>query len=377
MAGFEIFPIAKKAIVDGVQEGVAPGMVAGVYSLVQEDCYELFAHGRRRLALQGLPAQPMELDTIFDLASVSKVIATATLIATLVDRGLLQYDDPVRKFIPEFTIPHATIEELLAHTAGLPAWAPLFESVRSHFGTQDIATVPIRDRQRLMRKLVLGIGPDRARNVQAIYSDLTFLTLGFIVEEVLALPFDHAVKRHLWEPMGLTVGEKGLHYKRIERAASMTRDARYAATEACPWRKTILQGQVHDDNCYSMGGYSGHAGVFGHVTDVLDFSKKLLHGFLTPKTLARMWTRVPRPAGCERTPGWDTPSGEMPAFGSFFSRSSVGHLGFTGTSLWIDPARGLAITLLTNRVHPSRDHTAIRAFRNRFHNALAQDLGLV
>src|SRR5690606_30129857 len=123
-------------------------------------------------------------------------------------------------------------------------------------------------------------------------------------------------------------------------------------------------------------GYAGHAGAFGTVSDLLVFGKKLLGGYFSRETIREAWNRVERPAGCDRTPGWDTPSGDEPAFGRLFSPASVGHLGFTGTSFWIDPENRLVVALLTNRVHPSRENPLIKPFRRRFHEALARDLGL-
>ena len=136
----------------------------------------------------------------------------------------------------------------------------------------------------------------------------------------------------------------------------------------------MLQGQVHDDNCWAMGGYAGHAGVFGCAEDVLRFAARLLGGFFPKEILGALWTRVALPVGCERTLGWDTPSGLLSSAGKKASARMVGHLGFTGTSLWIDPVEGWAVTLLSNRVHPSRDNQKIRSFRPVFHDTLAEEL---
>jgi CubicO group peptidase (beta-lactamase class C family) len=146
-----------------------------------------------------------------------------------------------------------------------------------------------------------------------------------------------------------------------------------AATEKCPWRGGVLQGQVHDDNCWAMGGYGGHAGVFAPVGDVLRFTAALFGGFLSYDTLKTMWS----PVMGGRTYGWDVPSGDEPSVGKVFGLPryrAVGHLGFTGTSLWVLPKNGLAIALLSNRVHPSRDNILIKSFRSQVHEALAEDL---
>src|SRR5262249_54428427 len=150
----------------------------------------------------------------------------------------------------------------------------------------------------------------------------------------------------VWEPMGVSTA----FYRRIPGASPVPVET-VAPTESCPWRERVLQAEVHDDNCWSMGGYAGHAGAFGDVRAVLELPRALYAGFLSRETLSAMWTRVP---GFDRTLGWDAPSGEEPSAGRLFSRNSVGHLGYTGTSLWIDKDAGLAVALLSNRVHPTR-----------------------
>lgn len=168
------------------------------------------------------------------------------------------------------------------------------------------------------------------------------------------------------------MGVQDAFYARVDRSVEKGRLDLVAATEESVWRGGVLQGQVHDDNCWAMGGYGGHAGAFGSVQDVLHFSKMLMGGFLSRETLNVTWTRVSRPLGCERTLGWDTPSVGSSA-GQCFSKNSVGHLGYTGTSLWIDLDAELAVCLLTNRVHPIRENEKIKTFRPRFHDAIRID----
>lgn len=376
MANFERFPKARAVLEKGIADGVAPGFVAGFWMANDPSHIELFAVGERRLKAKGLSSQPMEIDTIFDLASVSKVFATATLAARLVDRGWIDYETPLKAILPSFRMENVQLAHLLSHTAGLPAWAPLYERIRARFPGLPLESVPVSERQKAMRELVLSVDPDRGIEQKAVYSDICFLLLGFALEEVTGLPLDQAVRKFVWEPMDLFEGNRpGPFYRRTNQAAFRARDEKVAATEDCPWRQAVLQGQVHDDNCWSMGGYGGHAGAFGTARDLLLFSKHLLTGrFISRSTLERMWTRVEHPENCERTLGWDTPTGDAPAFGRRFSPRSVGHLGFTGTSLWIDPDQGLAVTLLSNRVHPSRDNIRIRPFRSEFHDALGSDL---
>ncbi|MBC7692771.1 MAG: beta-lactamase family protein [Methylotenera sp.] len=366
------FPVAFKTLQDGVAEGVAPGFVAGVWQAAgpQGGTHDLVAVGNRRLTSASLLAQPMEVNTVFDLASVTKVMGTATLAAVLVDRGWITWETPLQALVPEYRFPEIRLKHLLSHTAGIPAWFPLFEKIRAHYPLKSIHQVPVSERQKLMRKLVTDIPPEHPVGKVAVYSDLSFLLLGFALEEATGMPLDRAVMDFVFRPMGLATA----HYVRTTQSVESARNPRVAATEDCPWRGGVVQGQVHDDNCWAMGGYAGHAGAFADAADVLKFSVALMKGFVSPCTLHKLWTRVDEPVGCDRTLGWDTPSGSEPSFTKRFSPLSVGHLGFTGTSLWIDPDRQLAVTLLSNRVHPTRENTLIKAFRGRFHEALWQDL---
>ncbi|MCM2277809.1 MAG: beta-lactamase family protein [Oligoflexia bacterium] len=362
------FPRAVAAIRGALAEGVAPGMVAGLYSLARPAEIRVLAAGARRK----IPSeQPMEPETVFDLASVSKVMATASLAAVLVERGWIGWSTPLEAFFPNASFRGITLRHLLSHTAGFIAWKPFWEELRHAFPERELSAVPVAERQAEMRRRVLAVAPEAAPGARCVYSDVSFLLLGFMLEEVTGMPLDRAVREFVWKPMGL----EAAFYRRVTRPVAEARLESVAATEDCPWRGDVLQGQVHDDNTWAMGGYAGHAGAFGTVRDVLQFARQWMTGFVSARVRAEAWTRVCEPAGCERSLGWDTPSGADSSAGRYFPRGSVGHLGFTGTSLWIDPGAGLAVTLLTNRVHPSRENQRIRAFRPRFHDAIREDLG--
>ena len=365
----EEFPRALRALRSGILSGVAPGAVLGVWLKNEPDSLRVAALGDRRLIPLALP---MEVDTVFDLASVSKVFATATLAGILVDRRWIRWDTTLRAIFPDY--PHAEIEvrHLLAHTAGLPAWKPLWETLRGRFASRALYEISIEERQKAMRELVFAVEPEVCIDERAVYSDLSFLLLGFLLEEVTGMSLDRAVNHLVWEPLGV----RRAFYRHVDRDVDSGRMDRVAATEDSAWRGGLLQGQVHDDNCWAMGGYAGHAGAFADVRDVLQFARRLFDGFLSRETLSAMWTRVAKPSGCERTLGWDTPSGPNPA-AKAFSASTVGHLGYTGTSLWIDPPAGIAVALLTNRVHPTRENDRIRALRPMVHEALRRDLSKV
>jgi CubicO group peptidase (beta-lactamase class C family) len=363
-----LFPRTCSLLTSAIEQEVAPGIVAGLWQKSNPTIISVTAVGKRRIFPSSLPMLP---DTVFDLASISKVIATAALAANFVERGWLKWNTPVAAIFPEFKFKKIQVRHLLSHTAGYCAWVPLWEWMRQQFPFAPLSSIPIRVRQRAMREKVFSITPDVEVEEKALYSDISFLMLGFVLEEIAQMPLDQAVQKFVWKPMGI----RGTFYRKVTRAPDEAIKDSVAATENSSWRGGVLQGQVHDDNCWAMGGYGGHAGVFGAARDVLYFSKKLLEGFLSPSTLKAIWTRVPMPPGCDRTLGWDTPSGEQSSSGRLFSKNSVGHLGFTGTSLWIDPEAEIAVTLLSNRVHPSRDNIKIREFRPLFHDAIRMDLG--
>jgi serine-type D-Ala-D-Ala carboxypeptidase len=361
------FPLTWAVLRDGLVQGVAPGFVAGLWQMDKPDRLLVAALGHRRIVPSKLP---MEDSTVFDLASVSKVFATATLAALCVDRGVIRWDTSLQSLLPGYRDPDVQLAHLLSHTAGFPAWSPLWVHLRSMFAPRPLHTISVEDRQREMLNLVLAVEREAVPGERVLYSDISFLLLGFALERALTMPLDQAVGELVWKPMGIN----GAFYRRVDRDVYSGRLESVAATEECPWRGGILQGQVHDDNCWAMGGFGGHAGAFATADDLLRFSARLVGGFLSRQTLQAAWSRTSRPAGCDRTLGWDTPSPVGSSAGKAFSARSVGHLGYTGTSLWIDPEAGPAAVLLSNRVHPTRDNIRIRALRPRFHDALRADL---
>lgn len=298
-----------------VADGRIPGATLGIVT----------ADGRRAVRVAGLAQREPVVETLtrahwFDLASVSKVIATTTAVLRLADEGRIDLDRPLTDAIPDlrqYDVANAperrlTFRDCLCHRTFLPAVEPIYT-----YGDD-----PAR-----LRAFVL----QRAwRHGPAVYSDINFILLGIAIERLTGRGLD-----------GLPLGA-GLAWGPPHGPA--------VATEHCSWRGRVLKGEVHDENCFAMGGRTGHAGLFGTVDGVLDFAQGLLDGSgASPAMLAAMRTPVAghRTAGWEiRFPGW---SG-----GQACSAGTIGHTGFTGTGLWIDVDRALAWTLLTNRVHPSR-----------------------
>jgi len=301
------------------------------------------------------------LDTIFDLASLTKVIATATQAMRAVEAGALALDRRVADHLADWRgadRESVTIADLLEHASGLTAYLPFF---RDHQGRAEF--------ERAICTLPLECAP----RTQSIYSDLGFILLGFVLEDV---GFPIAQFRPNAEA---TLGFR-LQAEFPDRFAELR--ARCAPTELDLWRGRLLQGEVHDENCWALGGIAGHAGLFGTASAVGEFARDVLAGLAGVKetglsvkteTLARFvrTSAVPRSS---RALAWDTMLATS-SCGTRMSPRAIGHTGFTGTSLWIDPARDLYVVLLTNRVHPSRDNNAIQPVRRALHDAIVDQHG--
>jgi CubicO group peptidase (beta-lactamase class C family) len=313
------------------------------------------ATGRLTYSADSTPATP---DTIFDLASLTKVIATAPLLMRLVAARRLLLSAPVRTLLPEWRAGDrhdVTLIDLLEHTAGLTAWWDLFK--RNHSAVEfahEMSELPLEYRPR----------------TRSVYSDLGFLLLGFIVAERGGLPLDIQFE--------MLLGDTGLLFR-----PPPERRPKIAPTEEdVTWRGRLLVGEVHDENAAALGGVAGHAGLFGSAPAVGAYARLVLETLRSPTRLGNPWllrrflrkSTVPRSS---RALAWDTmlPTSSC---GTRLSRAAFGHTGFTGTSLWIDPLRDLYVVLLTNRVHPVRPadrDDALRRLRPQVHDAVVTALG--
>ena len=333
-----------RAVIDGaVAAGEIPGAVAiyGTATTIQAP----IAAGFRRL--DGPATTP---DTRYDLASLTKVVSTLPCVLRLLTDGAVRLDDPVRRFISNagwFQSPSlgdATIRELLTHTAGLPAWEPLYTR------TND-------------RLVGLGAALQTARpNIgQVVYSDLGFIVLGAIIERVCGQRQDAFLREVVLDPMGMAETGYGPAGPPV------------AATENCGWRTCVLEGVVHDENAYALGGVAGHAGLFGTAGDLAAYCQAWLRGdprLGDPGLLAKARSEQATGPGVRRALGWLL-KGEGSFAGPAASLQGYGHTGFTGTSLWIEPDAGWFAVLLTNRVHPHRSGGPnIQQIRRDFHHAV-------
>ena len=352
-----------------ISENWVPGAVAAVWNVQDEGKPWTATLGDRRLEPT---REPLEWSTVFDLASLTKPLVTTTLAARLVERGLLDWRTPVRSVLSEAPREWEGIElwHLLSHTAGFQAWSPFWQLLRGRWGER-LPEVSIRQRQRLVREEVLKERPQAVAGARSLYSDVSFLALGFIIEDVLGMRLDRA-----WNELGFAA-----RFHPVHRSGAFLQplEDSCAATESSAWRGGVVQGEVHDENCWSMGGVAGHAGLFGSAEQVVEVVDAIFTGKLFSPAIADVvFARVTPSVGDPRTIGWDIPSGESSSAGPVLAarRGVVGHLGFTGTSLWVDRQSGWAFLLLTNRVHLGRDHAGIRQLRPLFHEAAMRDLGI-
>lgn len=315
------------------------------------------AFGRLTFDEDAAPATPA---TLFDLASLTKVVATATAAMTLVDRGVLEIDAPVRQWIPEWLggdRARVSVRDLLEHSSGLPAWQALYMSCG---GQQEFVYAICR--------LDLAYPPRTA----SLYSDLGFILLGAVLERAGGAPlerlFSDAARPALGDP-----GELPLLFRPPRELR-----ARCAPTQVDPWRGRLLQGEVDDQNAWALGGAAAHAGLFGTAGSIGAFARAVLrtlgrsrdgaNDLARPETMRRFMAPSSVP-GSSRALAWDSmrPSSSC---GTRMSAEAVGHTGFTGTSLWIDPVSATYVVLLTNRVHPSAADQPIQDVRRAFHDAL-------
>jgi CubicO group peptidase (beta-lactamase class C family) len=354
-----------------VADAVFPG-AALLVSVRGQTAHASF-HGRRSLEP---PAGPVDAATCFDLASLTKVLATAPLVLLSVQRGRLVLDTPVHRILPGFAgggREAVTLRMLLEHSSGLPAWRPYYRALASTPDGAPPATAAGRD---AVRRMVAAELPEVPPGTRTLYSDLGFVLLDSILEQVNGQPSDLLFSGWLAEPLSLG-SLFFVDLKAPDRAARARQGRVFAATERCPWRGRTLVGEVHDDNTYAMGGVGGQAGLFGTVQDVAALANvwlsSFIHdgGFFETRLVHEFWRRSDLP-GSTRALGFDTPSPRDSQAGRRFGPRTVGHLGFTGTSLWIDPDRELIVVLLTNRIHPTRHNDAIRRFRPVLHERVAE-----
>jgi len=327
---------ARLATIDRVVErGIRAGGYPGAAVVVGRKGAAVWEKGFGRLGWTSDAGSVVPERTIYDLASLTKVVGTTTAVMILFDEGKIRLDDRVVQYIPEFTggaKDAVTIRMLLEHRSGLPAGRDLWR----------ISSTPEE-----ARAAVISTPLFAAPGQYVEYSDLGADMLGFVVEAVSGEKLDHFLDTRVFVPLGMTD-------TRFRPDGSLR--GRIAPTELNPPRGYPLRGEVHDENAYALGGVAGHAGLFSTASDLAVFAQMMLNGGsyngtrIVADSTVKLFTRR---AAATRALGWDTCGGKG-SCGEYLSSSAYGHTGFTGTSLWIDPEREMFVVLLTNRVHAAK-----------------------
>lgn len=347
------------AIEAAIERGVTPGAVVAIGG--RDGVVHLRGYGATDYA----PGSPEAGDsTLYDLASLTKVVGTTTAVMLLVDRGEVGLDDRLSQHLGVWPgggwRDGVTVRRLLTHTAGLAPfvrfWHPSAGALRGRDAVVDA---------------IVGLEPAHPPGDRVRYSDLGFILLGAMVEEVTGRPLNAFLEEEVWTPLGM--GDTG--FQPLEWADA----GRIAPTEVDTiFRGKHVHGVVHDENAYAMGGVAGHAGLFSTATDLARFGQSLLSAVEgeSPFPAGTETVRVfaARQSGVPRALGWDAAPGSG-GIARSLSPSAFGHTGFTGTSLWIDPGLGFYVVLLTNRVNPTREGTGIGELRRTIHELVAREMG--
>jgi CubicO group peptidase (beta-lactamase class C family) len=367
---------------DALEEGVRRGAYPGAVLLVSREGDTVFERAVGSRALVPKPS-PMRLDVVFDLSSLTKCLATTPAVLLLVRDRRLSLDDRVTRFFHNFGIHgkgSVTFRHLLCHSSGLPAHRNFFLEVARMEQAGRVNFVASRGAREWVYDQVHREKPEAPAGSRAIYSDLGFMILGQIVETISGQTLDRFCRTRIFGPLGLrALSFIDLTLVRGGRLAPQ--HDLIAPTQSCPWRRRIICGEVGDENAYAMGGVAGHAGLFGTARDVDALAGALENGLyeegglLSRDAIREMWTRDGTVPGSTRTLGWDTPSAVGSSAGTRMSSRTVGHLGFTGTSIWMDLERRIRITLLTNRVHPDRENQRIKELRPVIHDLAMEAVG--
>lgn len=354
-----------------INQGVFPGaslLVSTGNKILHQKVY-----GHAQLIPQKIKLTDQHL---FDIASLTKPMATAMLFMLGFQEGSIDLDDTLGQFFPATKLKDISLRQLLNHTSGLPAWKPYFEKLIL-VSPGWIADSHGKGKQWLLDQILLE-KPETPPGARTVYSDLGYILLGKILEIVLGKTLDILFEERIAQKLGLN----STFYNPVgaNNHSPLPDTTLFAATEDCPWREQVLNGEVEDDHAYVMGGIAGHAGLFSTATDIWKWLRELAKAnkgtstFIQQKTFEEFCS-IPEKRDLKMpyfTLGFDTPS-EPSSSGTHFSTQSLGHLGYSGCSFWWDLEKDATIILLTNRVHPTRDNEQIKAFRPRLHDLIWEE----
>ena len=360
----EVYPFITRKLQQACENGSTPGVAL----LVDHDGALLYRHSVG-YAQQYPEHKALHEDTIFDIASLTKVVATTTAAMCLIRDNVLSLEESIRNVIPEFPRDNVTFLHILTHSAGFPGWLPLYEDVQAQADQEGDTFIGSEAARQLIIEKICQTPLMNEPGMQYTYSDLGFILLGCAIERIADMPLESYCDKYIFAPLGMST----TFFRRYDTSL---RAGEYAATERCEWRRRILYGEVHDENAYALGGVAGHAGMFSTLDDIrvfMNILRRCYEGttdFLPQPLVQQFFTRQYLPKESTRALGWDTPSPHDSTAGELLSPTSVGHTGFTGTSIWLDLSRTLLIVLFSNRVHPSRNNQTFLKMRPKIHDTV-------
>ncbi len=352
-----------RVIEQGILQGIFPGAVllcAVNQKIVFHESYGMADIFKKR---------KMRPDSIFDLASLTKPLATTLALSKLIECEQIFLDQKIGSILKEFKTSakaDITIDMLLRHTSGFPAHREYFKKI--------IKTA--RNPRQYLRQLLVQEPLENKIDAFQVYSDLGFMILSWIIEKISCQRLDQFVSDQIYSPLKID----NLFFIDLDRKKEKLSQyqQKIVTTQNCPWRKKILRGEVDDDNAWVVGGIDGHAGLFGDAISIYELCCEILNAMQDKptKVLAPdiIKTFMQKKNQHDMVAGFDTPSKKNSSSGHFFSSTSVGHLGFTGTSFWIDPETSMIAIFLTNRVHPSRFNEGLKKFRPQIHDLIYSQL---
>jgi CubicO group peptidase (beta-lactamase class C family) len=380
----EVFSNVSALLERGLEEGVYPGSVL-VIGMNGREVYKKSVGHRCCKSGNSETQSSMTVDTVFDIAALTNVLVTTTLIMKLVECGKLDLDHRITRYLHGFGVygkSEVSVSQLLSHSGGLVHWHPFFEELLRANAAARMGILTSRASREYILNSINRSQLKYKPGTKQVYSDIGFILLGHLIEALTGFSLDKAAQQYIFKPLGMKttsyidltlIRRRGIHpvYDMI------------AATEDCSWRKRILCGEVHDDNAWAMGGISGHSGVFSTARDLHLFAAEMLrayHGqssFLEEEIVKYFWQIKSFSEESGWKLGWDSPSEENGLKNSALTKAAVGHNGFTGCSLWLEPELGLDIVLMTNRIHPSRANKKIREFRPQLIDAVLESAGKI
>ncbi len=356
-------------LAQGIKKKVFPGAAAAV-------SWRSESTRKRAIATAGImdigcQAEQITENTFFDLASLSKALSTTLILFSLIEKKTVNLDDRLQSLL-DYEISEKkksiTVRQLLCHSSGFVGYKPYYQSFVPRISEENY---------KLLLKKILVDSLEYEPGSDCQYSDMGFILLGYIAELLTGKGLQKLFQEFVSIPLGLT---EDIFYLPI--TGKKVNRKRFAATEKCPWRGRTMRAEVHDEHCWLMNGVSGHAGLFGNIHGVLRLCETILDQWQN-RGKAFSWSGMLdqglRKQYTSKTwcLGFDGPSVQGSSGGEYISAASVGHLGYAGTSFWIDPEKELVMVLLTNRVHPTRENTGIQKFRPFFHNRIIEELRML